>query len=63
MLAPCTRLLERQAFASPAGADSRALAPHSLRERDLARCSQRGTLAAAFAELARRRLCPTLSYN
>src|SRR4249920_1792297 len=26
---------------SPAGADSRALAPHSLRERDLARCSQR----------------------
>jgi len=23
------------------GADSRALAPHSLRERDLARCSQR----------------------
>jgi len=26
---------------SLAGADSRALAPHSLRERDLTRCSQR----------------------
>jgi len=30
---------------SPASADSRSLAPHSLRERDLARCSQRRLLA------------------
>src|SRR6266851_1330430 len=30
-----------ECLVSPAGADSRALAPHSLRERDLARCSQR----------------------
>ena len=33
------RSMERRVL--PAGADSRSLAPHSLRERDLARCSQR----------------------
>ena len=34
-------------YVSAAGADSRTLAPHSLRERDLARCSQRRLLGRA----------------
>jgi hypothetical protein len=42
---------ERERVVSPAGADSRALAPHSLRERDLARCSQR-----YLARCSRRRI-------
>src|SRR6202040_2871517 len=42
--APCVHLVTRKLFVSLAGADSRALAPHSLRERDLARCSQRLTM-------------------
>src|SRR2546423_11281997 len=36
------RSMERRVLL--AGADSRSLAPHSLRERDLARCSQRLTM-------------------
>jgi len=37
--------MEGEACVSVVSADSRALAPHSLRERDLARCSQRHLLA------------------
>src|SRR5438270_896856 len=46
------RYPEMERFVSPAGADSRALAPHSLREWDLARCSRR-RLSERYPEMER----------
>ena len=51
--APCAHLVTCKLFVSLAGADSRALAPHSLRERDLARCSRRHLARCSRRHLAR----------